>query len=208
MVLGCCFVVITVDGAATAVTAVGTVATAVVAVWIALRSEQKGKALVTDERREQRSREALTEAYRVQVVQAYRTTDDGPTNEYGDSVRSVRQLAAMVVNHGYFTITDVQARFVFAERSGVVTPQRSVYMPGTDGLPSRLTRGWAESEAYVMEGILTPRGTAIRFESPAVPEHALENPYPLVRWRDQWGTCWQYRLGRVQPIGDDDEWRP
>jgi hypothetical protein len=179
----------------------------VVAVWIALRSERRGKRLVADERCAQHSREALTEAYRVQVVQAYRTTDGGPVTEYDHSVGSERQLAAMVVNHGYFTITDVQARFVFAERSGIVNPQRSVYTPGIDGLPSRLTRGWAESEAYVMEGILTPRGTAIRFESPLVPEHALENPYPLVRWRDQWGTFWEYRLGRVQPIGDDDEWR-
>ncbi len=208
MALGCCPVVITMDGAASVVTAVGTVATAVVAVWIALRSERKGKALVADERRAQQSREALTEAYRVQVVQAYRTTDDGPADEYGDPLGSVRQLAAMVVNHGYFTITEVRARFVFARRSGVVTPQRSVYVPGTDGLPDRLTRGWAESEAYVMEGILTPRGAAIRFESSVVPEHALENPYPLLRWRDQGGTCWQYRLGRVRPIEDDAEWRP
>lgn len=196
------------DGAASVVTAIGTVATAVVAVWIALRSERKGQELVTNERHAQRSREALTEAYRVQVVQAYKRTDDGPVDEYGDPVGSVRQLAAMVVNHGYFTVTNVHARFVFAERSGVVTPERSVYVPGTDGLPDSLTQGWAESEAYVMEGILTPRGTAIRFESPVVPEHALENPYPLVRWRDQWGTCWEYRLGGVRPIGDDDEWRP
>jgi hypothetical protein len=54
--LGCCPVVITVDGGASVVTAVGTVATAVVAVWIALRSEQKGKELVADERRAPRPR--------------------------------------------------------------------------------------------------------------------------------------------------------
>jgi hypothetical protein len=113
------------DGAASVVTAVGTVATAVVAVWIALRSERKGKERGDNEHQAQRSREALTEAYRVQVVQAHKTTEDGPADKYGDSVGSVRQLAALVVNHGYFTITDVQARFVFAKRSDVVVPQRS-----------------------------------------------------------------------------------
>ena len=49
------------DGAASVVTAVGTVATAVVAVWIALRSERKGKERGDNEHQAQRSREALTD---------------------------------------------------------------------------------------------------------------------------------------------------
>ena len=41
-------------------------------------------------------------------------TGDGPVDHYGDPVGSVRQLAATVVNHGDFTITDVAAQFVSA----------------------------------------------------------------------------------------------
>ena len=77
-------------------------------------SDRRSRALIKEERQVAWEREGLDEANRVQVVPAYMTTGDGPVDHYGDPVGSVRQLAAMVVNHGNFTITDVAAQFVSA----------------------------------------------------------------------------------------------
>lgn len=60
-------------------------------------------------------------------------------------------------------------------------------MQDIDDLHAEMRAGWAASEGYATEDVLTPQSTGIRFESPAVPEHALGNPFPVVRWTDRWG---------------------
>jgi len=183
-------------------TAFGTVGAVVAAVGIALWSGWRARAQLAEERQVALEREQRAEAYRVQVISAY-TRVGGRS---GDPVASVRRLAAMVVNHGNYTITDVEAVFVFNGRSGPARPQRSVYVPGINDLPPEMRANWAASEGYAMESILTPRGTGIRFESEVVPERDLENPYPVVRWADWWGTRWEHRRGVVRRAEADGKW--
>jgi hypothetical protein len=162
-----------------------------------------GRAQIDEERRLALDREQRTEAYRVQVVPAYKSVGGAPDG-YGDPGGSVRRLAAMVVNHGNYTITRVRAHFVFSERTGPVEPQRSEYLPGFADLPRALRGEWAASPAYAMQDVLTPRGTAIRFESAPVPDRALEDPYPVVCWTDRWGTRWEHMRGEVRQIPDNE----
>ncbi len=209
-VLGFGFVTIAVAGGpdwADIMTAVGTVAVAVAAVWVALWTDRRSWRQLRDERRVAVEREQRTEAYSVQVVPAYMSAD-GPADRSGDPDGPVWRLAVMVVNHGYYTITGVEAQFSLDGRGSLIQPQRSEYVSGFAELPKALRGDWAGSPAYAMQDVLTPRGTGIRFESPAVPVSVLANPYPLVRWTDRWGARWEHRRGEVRRVGDDEEWAP
>ena len=58
---------------------------------------------------------------------------------------------------------------------------------GFGDVRERLREGWNPSAEDALDGVLTPRDVGVRFESYLFPAQALENPYPLVRWTDQWG---------------------
>lgn len=102
-------------------TAIGTVAAAVAAVGIALWSDWRTRAQLAEERRLALEREQIAEAYRVQVVSAYTdVTVGGSAGRSADRDRSVRRIGAMVVNHGRYTVTGVEAQFVLSGTSGLV----------------------------------------------------------------------------------------
>ena len=165
------------------------------------------RAQLQEERTLARSLEQRAEAYQVQVVLAHSTVD-GPADLAGDPDHSVRHLAAMVVNHGNYTITGVDAKFVFSKVTRPVEPQRTEYFSGFVDLPPALRREWTASPAYAMQDVLTPRGTAIRFVSPAVPDRALADPFPVVQWTDYRGTRWEHKRGVVRPVREDEPWEP
>ncbi len=187
-------------------TAVGTVGAVVAAVGIALWSDWRTRTQLADERRRALEQEQLGEAYLVQVVSAYQHVGAAP-DRGADVKGAVRVLAAMVINHGRYTMTGVEAQFVLRAASGLVRPQRSVSVPSIDDLHAEMRGGWAASAGYATEDVLTPQG-GIRFESAAVPEHALGNPFPVVRWTDRWGQRWEHRRGVVQRIREDEPWEP
>jgi len=145
----------------TAFGTVGATLAAFTAVVVALRSDRKSEVRVRDEhdrgdsrvgeeRRLALEREQRVEAYRVQVVLAQTRVGGAPDRE-GDPDGSLRRLAAMVANHGNYTITSVAAHFVFSERVGPVEPQRSEYLSGFADLPRDLRGDWGASPAYAMQ---------------------------------------------------------
>jgi hypothetical protein len=209
-------------------TAIGTVGAVLAAVSIALWTERRSgkrlkaeqdrsdrllaeerehsRAQIADERRVALNREQLTEAYQVQVVLGEHSIGGKP-NQFGDLDGSVKQLAVMVVNHGSFTITRVEAQFCY---DGVKLgfPQRSKRLTGFGHVSERLREGWSPSAEHALDGVLTPRDAGVRFESYQVPAGELGNPYPLVRWTDRWGTRWEHRHGKVRHVREDEPWVP
>ena len=205
-------------------TAFGTVGAVIAAVGIALwtewrsgrrlaeeqqRSDRKlkeeralSRAEIEEERRIAREREQLANAYAIQVALA--EVSVGGRDEGGDSVR---QLAAMVVNRGRFTITRIEAQFSYDGMS-LVSHHGYKRVPGFASVPEGLRGGWDPAEERAMYGVLTPWDRGIRFESDNVHVRFLKSPYPLVRWTDQWGTRWEHRRGQVRQVRDDEEWAP
>jgi hypothetical protein len=212
-------------------TAVGTVAVAVVAVWVALWTERRAarrlgaehersdrllederrhsRAQIEEERRIAREREQLAEAYQVQVVMGQMAV--GEPDEYGEPDVSMQRLAVMVLNRGPYTITRVEARFIY---DGKVWAPRGGHhggytrLPGFLDLPEMLRAGWKAAPERAMYGVLTPWDTGIRFESGEVHIKLLPRPYPLVRWTDRLGTRWEHRRGEVRQVRDDEDWTP
>lgn len=151
----------------------------------------------TDEVRAQ-----LAQAYLVEVLPGEKR---GPGESPGSS-RS-RVLAAVVVNGGSFTITDVEVVFRLNGRLEPVQPQRHERLSRLQDLGGPLKGGFGPSPGFESERVLTPWDLGIRFESPVVPLEVLEDPYPVVRWTDRWDTRWEHRRGQVrQAPGDGDLW--
>ncbi len=156
-----------------------------------------------------RDREQLAEAYAVQVVMGEAVVDtDVPTNEYGDPDGSVKRLAALVVNRGKYTITQLEAQFCLSGTQ-LITPHRTERISGLLDLPAQLHFGWGAPEReWAMSGTLTPWDTGMRFETDRIHVRHLGNSYPVVRWRDQWGTRWEHNRGRVRTVVEGEQWVP
>jgi hypothetical protein len=194
------------------VTAVGTVGTAIAAVGIAIASSRQtrkqvekertyGQAQLEEERRLEREKQQLAEAYQIQVVLGERAAGQ-PIEGTDKRDDSVKELAALVVNHGSFTITDVEARFCY-DGQDLASPARSKRLTGFGRVSGRVQGGFSASAEHALDRVLTPRDAGVRFESYPVPADRLANPYPVVRWTDRWGTRWEHRQGQVDPIVKD-----
>jgi hypothetical protein len=196
-------------------TAIGTVAVAVVAVGVALFAERRADKRVAEERKrsatqiaEERrllqDREEITEAYAVQVVLGERST--GSSTD-----RSAKRLVAIVKNHGRYTITHVEARL---RLSGAGNPSLVPFLslervPGIKDLDDKLLDGVSERlERIIHADRLKPWDLGLRFESDPLDAASLQDAYAVVRWMDRWKNRWEQRLGEVQQIQEGDEWQP
>jgi hypothetical protein len=202
------------------VTAIGTVAVAVVAVGVALfaewRSDKRLRAeharsdkMLAEERalsearlREERQlfqgREQLAEAYAVQVVLMKRATDQADAN----------RLVALIVNHGSQTITQIEARFSPAGQ-GVISHHKQTRIPGHYNLPPELVVGQpfeAPAEAASYGDRLTPWDTGMSIETDVIGVQRLTDPRAIVRWTDRWGTRWEHKRGEVCAVDHGATW--
>lgn len=207
-------------------TAFGTVAAAAAAVGIAVWSNWQtrrqvaeererglqqinderayGRTQLDEERRLERGKQQLAEAYQVQVVLGERAAGP-PDPGTGRPDDSVRELAALVVNHGSATITGVDARICY-DGSRIAAFARSKRLTGFGSVSARVRDGFSASAEHALDGVLTPRDAGVRFETDPVPVQRLANPYPLVRWTDRWGTRWEHRRGEVGQIELTRHW--
>jgi hypothetical protein len=210
-------------------TAIGTVGAVVVAVGIALWTERRsdrrireerqrgaaavederahGKAQLEEERRLARERDQLEQAYAVQVVLAQRPAEGMPYTMPGGELRAeLKQMAAMVVNRGLFSVTDVDAQFAFGADMLPHSGYRRV--AGFESVSKLLRGGYWEASESDAPIVLTPFDAGIRFETNSVIERKLPSMYPVVRWRDRWGTRWEHKRGVVRQVVDGDPWEP
>lgn len=213
---------------ASIVTAIGTVLVAIVAVGIALWSEWRAdkrltaqrehndnqladeralsRAQIEEERQVAHDREQLSEAYAVQVVLGERST-----GEPGERAAVASRLGAIVINHGRYTITGIEAQLRLGSGSNpsLVPFTGRERVPGTRDLDARLRNGMSG----LLEGLthadrLTPWDVGLRFWSDPVPAAQLSGAFPVVRWIDRWGTSWEHRRGDVQRVPYGEPWVP
>jgi hypothetical protein len=118
---------------------------------------KRSAAQIEEERRITREREQLAEAYAVQVAPA-----EVPIRFINDEGTG-KQLAAIVVNRGAFTITRVEAQFCLdgKEFGLALCIQADGRLRGTPGRPAKRTK---ESAQHAMHGVLTPWDVGIRYK--------------------------------------------
>jgi hypothetical protein len=193
------------DGPAEWLTAVGTLAVAAAAVWVALWSENRARKRLEDERCVARKREQLAEAYRVQVVLAEKQA--APPADYAEHARgpSGLSLVAIVVNHGAHTITGVKGEFHLSSGTdSLIFPAKTEWLSGFADLPNRLRAGVDGPPDFNLSlDRLHPWGAGIRFESDTMNAEQAFGAFPVISWADQWTTRWEYRQGQVRQIGPD-----
>jgi hypothetical protein len=213
---------------ATWLTAIGTLAVAVAAVWIALWSEQRTDRRVAEERKhgeEQlraerahgderlekerqhvQDREQLSEAYAVQVAAARMEGEPIAHDAHGDVAESEQIPVVVVINHGRYTITRTEAQFCL--NGNLATPHRREYLSSVNNLPPMLPPGQYRPLQGPEGGVLTPADIGLRFVGNVTVPLFMTGAYPLVRWTDQWGTRWEHRNGQVRKVADDEPWKP
>ena len=203
-------------------TAFGTVGAVVAAVSIALWAEwrsgerltaehkhsdqqlkeerERSGAQIEEERRVAREREQAAEAHAVQVAMVTTEPDE----------QHIRYVAAIVVNHGAFTIRRVEAQFRLpGQNTSLVSPRYHERVPGTDNLNEKLLLGMSgRLEGLVRGDVVSPWDIGMRFEADPMDTGQAVGAYPVVRWTDRWGTRWEHRLGEVRQVGDDEPWSP
>jgi hypothetical protein len=216
-------------------TAFGTVGAVVVAVGIALWAEwrlgrrlkeeqersnrllkeerENSRAQIEEERRLAREREQLTEAYAVLIISARSWPKE--TDASHDPDDPLMCPMAIMVNHGHYAITGIDARFIDGGKIYrlVSTQHLSAFLRLPAKLRGKLPAGlqWASDEVVPWpENLdvvtLAPQDPGLRLFGPALRTTELLLAYPLVRWTDRWGTRWEYRRGEVRQVRGDEEW--
>jgi len=190
---------------ASATTAIGTVAVAVVAVGVALFAEWRGDRKLQEERRLAREQDQRAEAYAVQVLLAE-----------SDSRADERIVAVIIVNHSKYTITGIEARLKLA-RGSLVHLEKQDAVPRADDLDIRLTNLHRLTNLDATDRLnivmsssdrLAPWDAGTRFVSDLISIQYLPGAYPIVRWTDRWGTCWEHRQSEVRPVDHSAQWLP
>jgi hypothetical protein len=154
-----------------------------------------------------RDREQLAEAYQVEVALGQKAAGEPKEPVYEEPDDSVRQLAALVVNHGSYTISGIEARFIINGKDPI-SPASDTRLGGYDKLPARLQAGHERMEDTRFGDVLTRWDVGMRFKSYPVPERDLVDAYPVVRRTDRWGTRWQHQRGEVRQVKDNPPWIP
>lgn len=223
-------IVVTVEpGVTDWLTAIGTVAVAIVAVGVALYAEWRADRRVAAERahsavvlaeerrladkRLARQLEASEAQLRDEREHARREQQEAdawavqvrfvmwPASVPGEGEQGGADARRLLV-----IVTNLSARTVtrvegrFSSDGARVIPHREVnYLRGDRPRSEALT----DMSGY--GDVLTP-GVAVQIESDAVPTAQVAGPFPIVRWTDAWGQRWEHRRGEVRQVGVDEPW--
>jgi hypothetical protein len=137
------------------------------------------------ERQEAQDLESLGEAYSVQVIGTATT---------------------VIVNHGKYTISGVEARLRLND-GNLIEFSSTTRVLDTQNVPSDLRADSSMSlESISRPNILTPWDIGLRFVKDPAEINGLIDAYPVVRWRDRWGRWWEHRLGNVKIIKPSTPW--
>lgn len=201
---------------ATSMTAIGTVALAAVTVGaiiitivITKQDRQRADSQLVTERRRTQDSEQLGEAHAVQVLLRERRVEPEDT-VWGTAVSvdsQARILAAIVINHGKYSIDRLQAKLNLRERP--LQPFIScVRVPDTRKLDEELKAGTnavIDADSLQMD-LLTPWDLGMRFESEILDRTQIPLSYPIVRWRDRWGQHWERTASQIRQISENEPW--
>jgi hypothetical protein len=204
-------------------TAIGTVAVAVVAVWVAFYTERQADKRMRDERkhsekrlREERERSDTRLAEERQLFQDREqfaaacavqvTLMRGFVQSKGED--EAQQLIAVVVNHGTQTITRIVVRFS-PDGESVAPARQRERLHAELNLPAeaRVAQRFGPSaERGPFADRLTPWDMGITAETDLIKVRRLTEPRVTVRWTDGWGTRWQHKRGDVKKVDESAKW--
>ncbi len=163
-----------------------------------IAQQERADALRREDREHAQVAEQEAEAWAVEVIpHVWPESRDGST----------RRLSVSVTNLGSYTITRVVAQFS-PEGTSLISYESARRISEGPRVPpfayDDRTAGFIMS-GY--EGILI-RGSGLDFRSDPIADDKLAGPYPVVRWHDRWGTCWEHKKGKVERIEEGAPWKP
>lgn len=165
-------------------------------------------AQLQEERRLAQDREQLAEAYLVQVTAARQNAlPPSPDQPARDPAEPVEHAVAIVVNHGRYTITRVEAQICLS-RNSLTGYGRTERVSSYFNLREELTEGMVWEARASNLGTLTPMDLGLRYTTDLMATKFLVGSYPMVRWTDRWGQRWEHKQGVVRKISEGEAWAP
>jgi hypothetical protein len=162
----------------------------------AAADERLHKQFHETEKLEQRSQAAAVEVFAFSAKPGENVFSD-PQNPSGLPM-------VIVINKGKYAIMDLDLRLSPDGRSVIAFPRRQ-HLVDPVALPLRWMGDVTGRLGEVYLGTLTA-GAAMRFEGDPLLVSVLRTSYPIVRWRDRWGECWEYNQGKVYPSNMQADW--
>lgn len=170
----------------------------------AAADERLQKQFYTTQQSDQRSQAAA-----VEVLGMISAPDGGASSLTASSLTASSAIPlVMVTNKGRYAITNLAA---VLSPDGKSTVDFSIRRNLADllDLPNDVGKmavkqviGWL-GEVYL--GTIAP-GMIMALAGDARPIQELKASFPIVRWIDHWGDCWEYRKGQVSPCAMNDPW--
>jgi len=158
--------------------AVVTLATLITTILIS----RHGDRMVRAERKEAQALDDLADAYAVQVIGVATT---------------------VVMNHGRFTIRDVEARLRTGDSKLVAFEQSERLLHAAGGAALGAD---TNLNADFQPGILTPWDAGLRFTINPANIANLIGACPILRWTDHRNTRWEHSKGSVKKIPAKEPW--
>jgi hypothetical protein len=165
------------------------------------------EAQLRNERQHAQEREQLAEAYAVQVVAARTSPKTVFANFEVAPENPVECPMAVVVNHGHYAITEVEAKFSNGQAIYPIWEMR--HLSSFTKLPPDLAV--APSGPWDIHSggpVLTPQDPGMRFTGTRMALGELIGVYPILRWTDWRGIRWEHRKGVVSQVDEDAAWAP
>lgn len=174
-----------------------------------LREElQHSAAQLQEERQLTQDREQLAEAYLVQVTAGRMNVPPPSVSQPArDPDEPAERAVAIVVNHGRYTITRVEAQIRMSQNN-LTSYGRTERLSSYFSLREELRQGVWEPSGNNGLRTLTPMDLGLRYSTDVKARKFLVGSYPIVRWADRWGTRWEHKQGVVRKITEGEPWAP
>ena len=163
-------------------------------------------AQLQEERQLAQDREQLAEAYLVEVTEARMTPEAYGSQITSDPDTPIECPVAIVINHGRYTITRLEAQICMNGNS-LTSYGKTEHFTSRWRLLAPMTAGLSGEGRDIYLSTLTPADIGMRYTHDAVAVRHLLGSYPIVRWQDRWGTFWEHRQGVVRKIAEGEQWK-
>ncbi len=169
-----------------------------------LREElEHSAAQLQEERQVAQDREQWAEAYLVEVTEARMEPEAWGSRITTGPDTPIECPAAIVINRGHYTITHLQAQICMNDGS-MTSYGKTEHFTSWWHLPQPMIDRVHGAVRDIYVSTLTPADLGMRFSSDAITVRNLVGSYPVIRWKDRWGTRWEHKQGVVRKITESE----
>jgi hypothetical protein len=118
-----------------------------------------------------------------------------------------KRLGVMVINHGHYAITRVEAQFSFQGNDLRAAARSSRVYERASPFPQPGGYTWQPVSDQMASTTLQPWDRGMLVEAPDTDPSFVTSPHAIVRWTDRWGTRWEYKHGSARHINDEAQWQ-